>query len=63
MLKQEQELGLEVTVTEEEIQSCIERAEKIESELRAAESEKKDDKYFIFKPPSPKEKHVPISHE
>ena len=46
--KEQEELGMEVTVKEEEIEECLKRANEIEKELE--EEEAKEPDYFIYKP-------------
>jgi len=52
MKKEQEELNLEVTVTDEEMQECLRKAEKIEAELAEKDDErsKKVDQYYIYKP-------------
>ena len=50
-MKEEKELGLPPTVTEEDIKHCIKQAEEIEASLREEISteENVDDKYHIYR--------------
>ena len=48
MKKEEEELGLAVTVNEKDIEECLKKADEIEKELQEAESKKKQ--FFVYKP-------------
>ena len=48
MMKEEEELGLERTVKQEDIQECLDQAEKIEKKLEEEISAPLD--YFVYVP-------------
>ena len=54
IMKEEAELGLEATVTERDVQECLEKAEAIEAELEKPDTSKK---YHIYKPDKIEEYH------
>ncbi len=52
--REQAELGMEVTVTEEEAEECVRRAEEVEAEIREAEEKAgeagESDSYYIYEP-------------
>ena len=48
ILKEEEELGLEVTVTEKEIKECLDKADAIEQKLKSGDNID-DEEYLIYK--------------
>lgn len=48
-MKEETELDLEISVTEEEIQSCLDRAAAIEKELETEAETQQETKYIVYK--------------
>ena len=48
-MKEEEDLGLERTVKEEDIQECLDKAEEIEQKL-SAETKAEEAEYFIYTP-------------
>ena len=48
ILQEERELGLEQTVTEEEIEECLKKAEEIQAKLDSEEYNE-DGEYLIYK--------------
>ena len=48
MKKEQEELGMEVTVKDEDIEECVNKADEIEEELKQSNAKEKE--YFIFKP-------------
>jgi len=59
IMNEEKELGLEPTVTEEEVSACISRAEEIEKRYAAEELE--EEEYLVFEEEKKKDPHFYIS--
>lgn len=56
ILQEERELGLEQTVTQEEIEECLKKAEEIQAKLDSEEYIE-DEEYLIYK-----EETKPVDH-
>merc|ERR1719284_692386 len=59
IMKTEQELGIEATVTMAEVEDCRRRASEIDERLKKEEAEEEED-YMIFTPEAAKEDNIYI---
>ena len=50
MLKEEQELGMETTVNESDIEECLKKAEEIAARVDARKEGKQEETYYVFEP-------------
>lgn len=57
-MKEEEDLGLESTVCESDIEDCLTKAKEVEVKLKELKENPKE--YFIYSPPVEEEKHKVI---
>ena len=59
IMNTERELGIEMTVTTEEVEECKRKADEIEDRLKKAQEEEEEE-YLIFKPETVREDNIYI---
>jgi hypothetical protein len=57
MLKEEKDLGMDVTVNEAEIEDCLEKAGEMEAKIEKRNEDHLGEEYYIYEPEVKKEKH------
>ena len=62
MMKEEKELGMAPTVTESDIEECLEKAGEMEERVKERREGRQKDNYYIFEEDVKQEKHKVVTN-